>query len=141
MLHIETGASALAEPCPCCGRERRASFGFAHEGEDTVAFYHAALEPKEHEDRSVVLVVSLGDWGHEVDPSTRCAAVICAKLVDGEIELSFLEASESPLQDNATLGNILAREEAIASTSRDRFVEVAGAALLEDPDINDHFAH
>ena len=85
MLHVEPGAIVHAEPCPCCGKERRASFGFVHDDGDTVAFYYAALEPRQHRERSVTAAVSLGDWGHEVDPSTRCAAVIRAKSANGEV--------------------------------------------------------
>lgn len=140
MLHVEPGAIVHAESCPCCGKERRATFGFVHENGETVAFYYAALDPREHGKRSVVAAVSLGDWGHEVDPTTRRAAVIRATLAKGEIELCFLEPSESPVKGRATLGVLLSRSDAIASVACDRFVEIAGAVLLEDPDVNEYIA-
>lgn len=140
MLHVETGATVQADPCPCCGKERRASFGFVHDDEDTVAFYYAALAPEGHRERSVTVAVSLGDWGHEVDPSTRHAAVLRALSVRGEIEIAFLESAESPVRDRAALGPILSRDEAVRSVTRDRFVEIAGALLLEDAEVNDYIA-
>lgn len=140
MLNVEPGATVNVEPCRCCGKERRASFGFIHDDGETVAFYYAALEPRQHDERSIVAAVSLGDWGHEVDPSTRYAAVIRAKLVEGEIELTFLEPADSPVKDRAMLGNIMSKADAIASATRDRFIEIAGAVLLEDPDVNEHIA-
>jgi len=140
MLHVETGATVNADPCPCCGKERRASFGFVHDEGETVAFYYAALSPLSHRDRSVTLAVSLGDWGHEVDPSTRHAAVLRARSVRGEIEIAFLEASESPVKDRAQLGAILSRADVVRSVTCDRFVEIAGAVLLEDAEVNDYIA-
>ena len=140
MLHVEPGATVHAEPCACCGMERRASFGFVHDEGDTVAFYYAALSPRAHRERSVVVAVSLGDWGHEVDPSTRHAAVIRAKTLDGEIELAFLEPHDSPVKDRAALGAILSRADVAQSVACDRFVEIAGAVLLEDPEVNDYIA-
>lgn len=140
MLNVEPGATVHVEPCRCCGKDRRASFGFVHDDGETVAFYYAALEPRPHGERSIVAAVSLGDWGHEVDPSTRCAAVIRAKLVKGEIELSFLEPADSPVKDRAMLGNIMSKADAIASVTCDRFIEIVGAVLLEDPDVNEHIA-
>jgi hypothetical protein len=140
MLHVEPGATVHAEACPCCGKERRASFGFVHDDGDTVAFYYAALEPRQHRVRSIVAAVSLGDWGHEVDTATRCAAVIRARQVKGEIEICFLEPSELPVKDRAMLGRLMSRAEAIASVTRDRFLEITGAVLLDDPDVNEHIS-
>lgn len=140
MLHVEPGAIVGAEPCPCCGSERRASFGFVHDDGETVAFYYAALVPKEHRERCVVAAVSLGDWGHEVDPATRCAAVIRAKSQGGEIEITFLEPADSPVKDRAMLGNLMSRAEALASVTCARFIEIAGAVLLEDPEVNEYIA-
>lgn len=140
MLHVETGATVNADPCSCCGKERRASFGFVHDEADTVAFYYAALAPLAHRERSVTLAVSLGDWGHEVDPTTRHAAVLRARSVKGEIEIAFLEPSESPVRDRAPLGRILTRADALRSVTCDRFVEIAGAVLLDDADVNDYIA-
>ncbi|MFA6955671.1 MAG: hypothetical protein WC538_07355 [Thermoanaerobaculia bacterium] len=140
MLHVETGATVNAELCPCCGKERRASFGFVHDDADTVAFYYAALAPPSHGERSVTLAVSLGDWGHEVDHATRHAAVLRAKPLRGEIEIAFLDASESPVKDRAPLGAILSRAEVVGSITCDRFVEIAGAVLLEDAEVNDYIA-
>lgn len=138
MLHVETGATVHAEPCPCCGKERRASFGFVHDGDDTVAFYYAALAPQSHRERSVTLAISLGDWGHEVDPATRHAAVLRARSVRGEIEIAFLEPSDSPVRDRAPLGPILARAAVVTSVTCDRFVEIAGAVLVDDPEVNEY---
>jgi hypothetical protein len=140
MLHVQAGATVNADPCPCCGRERRASFGFVHDEGETVAFYYAALDPLSHRERRVTVAVSLGDWGHEVDPATRHAAVLRAKSVRGEIEIAFLEASESPVKDRAALGAILSRAEASGGVTCDRFVEIAGAVLLEDAEVNDYIA-
>jgi hypothetical protein len=140
MLHVETGATVNADPCACCGRERRASFGFVHDGDDTVAFYYAALAPLTHKERSVTLAVSLGDWGHEVEPTTRHAAVLRARCVRGEIEIAFLEPGESPVKDRAALGTVLSRTDALKSVTCDRFVEIAGAVLLEDADVNEYVA-
>lgn len=140
MFQVETGATVYAEPCPCCGKERRASFGFVHENGDTVAFYYAALAPLSHSEKSVILAVSLGDWGHEVDPSTRLAAVMRARAVEGEIEIAFLEPSESPVKDRAQLGPILSRSDVVKNVACARFVGIAGAVLLDDADVNEYVA-
>jgi len=66
--------------------------------------------------------------------------VVRGRAIDGEIELGFLEPCDSPVRDRAALGGILSRVEVAASVSCDRFVEIAGAVLLEDPAVNEYIA-
>jgi len=115
----------------------RSAFGFVHDDSESVAFYYAWLDP--HRDRRVVsLAISLGDWSHAGDVSTRCAAALRFESSQGEVTASFLDPDDSPFGDRGMLGPFLSASEAHESHLRDRLLEAAEVIVLEDPEVNVH---
>ena len=137
MLHVEPGEVVIGPECPCCGRAGRSAFGFVHRGSESIAFYYAWLDPH-HERRRVSLAISLGDWSHGGDASTRRAAALRFEASRGEVTGAFVDHAESPFADRDLLGPFLQVGEAIASPLRPAFLDAAEAIVLEDPEVNVH---
>jgi len=135
MLHVEPGEVVSGPACPCCDRPGRSAFGFVHRAEEPIAFYYAWLNP--HRDRrSVSLAISLGEWSHSGEASSRRAVALGFESENGEISGRFLERESSPFRDRDILGRFLSVTEAVESTLRSLFLEVAEAIVLEDPEVN-----
>jgi hypothetical protein len=137
MFHVEPGEVVSGPSCPCCSRTGRSAFGFVQRGTDSVAFYYAWLDP--HEDtRAVSLAISLGDWSQAGDPGERKAAAIRFTGGGGEVEGSFVDPVQSPFHDRDVLGPFLSESEVRSGPLLARFLEVAEAIVLDDPEVNSH---
>jgi hypothetical protein len=137
MLRVEVGEVVSGPECRCCAKPGRSAFGFVHRGSETVAFYYAWLEP--HRDRRAAsLAISLGDWTHAGDVSTRRAAALRFEASKGEITGSFVDPKDTPFADRDLLGPFIMVSEMGESPLRSSFLEVAEAIVLEDPEVNVH---
>lgn len=139
MLHVEAGEVVTGPPCRCCAKAGRSAFGFVHRGSESIAFYYAWLDPH-RERRSVSLAISLGDWAHAGDVSSRRAAALRFDSRDGEITGTFVEPVDSPFGDREVLGQFLSSSEAAEGMLRGAFLEAAEAIVLRDPEVNSHLA-
>jgi hypothetical protein len=139
MFHVEPGEVVSGPACPCCAKAGRSSFGFVHRDGEPIAFYHAWIEP--HRNRRVALMaISIGDWSHSGEGSSRRAAALRFESADGEMSAELVDLPAALFGGREALGRILSATDARDDLLLDEILAVAEAVALEDPEVNSHLA-
>ncbi|MBW8360827.1 MAG: hypothetical protein K0M56_01425 [Kaistella sp.] len=110
MLKIEFEEPHI-ETCDCCGKGIVKLTRFVYEDDDAFAIYYAKFT-KEHEDKVVTGIISIGDWGNDEEPKTRTAFPFRIWTNDENYQVGLMDKEESSWQQDL-LGNILDRSEAL----------------------------
>ncbi|MBK6688195.1 MAG: hypothetical protein IPG45_27215 [Deltaproteobacteria bacterium] len=105
----------FAEPacsrCACCGGLSVRLTRFVLRSQEAFAVYYASYA-NNHPDAELSLLVSLGDWGDESDPSQRVAFYCRVRSTDEAYEVMLDDAADSEWADAEIMGRKLSRQEA-----------------------------
>ena len=137
MLEIE-----LEEPkydtCPCCDRELTTLTRFVHKDGNAHAIYYAQFT-QDHNQKEVICLIGLGEWGDEVDPSERTAFPVCIWDNEGSWAVSVTNRDESPFANVEFIGEILDRDEALQHPLIKEVFHITDHIVAEDDVILDYF--
>ena len=106
----------MSEPnlsrCDCCGGLTVRLTRFVCRDGDAFAVYYA-MYSNNHPDSEIAMLVSLGPWGEDGDPSER-AAFYCRVRPEGDsYEVMLGDAARSTWADADVMGVMLSREQAL----------------------------
>lgn len=125
----------LSEPsasrCDCCGGLTVRLTRFVYRDGDAFAIYHAAYS-NTHPDNELAMLVSLGDWGEDSDPSQRAAFYCRVRPTEDSYEVMLGDAAQSAWRDAEIIGEKLSREEALRHPWKATAFEVLDEAFLHD---------
>lgn len=132
MLEIE-----FEEPnvsiCDCCGNVITNLTRFVHQDDNAFAIYYANFT-KGHEEKSVLGLISLGEWGTDEVPECRTSFLFRLEIENGNYNVSILNGSESPWQ-NKILGKLLQREDALEHPWKSDVFHITDHIVNEDEEI------
>src|SRR4051812_41589575 len=112
MLTIEFEPPNQTGPCECCGGRTTKLTRVVHSDGGAFAIYYARFFDS-HDDRAVLITVSIGEWGEGSTPDQRCAFALRIWPGVENHNVTVLDAVHSPWQDVEILGRTLDRAEAL----------------------------
>lgn len=101
-----------ASRCDCCDGLTVRLTRFVHRNGDAFAIYYAAYS-NNHPDDELAMLVSLGEWGEDSDPSQRTAFYCRVRPTTDSYEVMLGDAAQSAWGDASIIGKKLSREEAL----------------------------
>jgi hypothetical protein len=99
--------------CDCCDGVTVSLTRFVLDEDGPFAVYYARFG-RNHPDRVVSTLISVGDWADNAGPWDRVAISVRIWVNGDQYAVAVTDASESPWQDSTIMGRILNREEALA---------------------------
>lgn len=109
---IESSKPSLSS-CDCCGGTTVRLTRFVYRDEDAFAVYYAAYS-NNHPGDGVAMLISLGEWGGDSEPSQRCAFYCRVRPTDDAYEVMLGDAGASPWAATEIVGRKLSRDEALS---------------------------
>ena len=85
-----------------------------------------------HSDRIVKMVISLGEWGEDSDPSQRKAFALDLRVTDERYEVMVTDAADCAWQKPGILGRICDREEALRDPLIREVFHITDHVVIED---------
>jgi hypothetical protein len=137
MLRIEFEELNI-ETCECCGKEIVKLTRFVYKGEDAFAIYYAKFT-REHEDKVVTGIISIGDWGSDDEPKTRTAFPFKIWTNNEVYQVGLMDKDESPWQQKL-LGNILDRDEALNHPWIKEVFHITNHIVVEDKEVVEYLS-
>ncbi|RXM51598.1 MULTISPECIES: hypothetical protein [unclassified Chryseobacterium] len=132
MLEIE-----FEEPnigiCDCCGGIITKLIRYVYADNIAYAVYYASFT-KGHGEKSVLGLISLGEWGTGDIPDCRTSFLFRLGVENGQYNVSILDGNESPWQ-HKMLGKILQREEALQHPWKEDVFHITDHIVNEDQEI------
>jgi hypothetical protein len=107
---------------------------------DAHAVYYADFSP-DHRDRSVRLILSLGDWGGWSGgkvPKKRVAFALRMRASQAEYQTTVIDARETPWHDVQILGRMLDRETALTHAWIQEVFRIADRIVEADTDVKSY---
>ncbi len=120
--------------CECCGGLSVRLTRFVHRDRAAFAVY-LAIYSNDHPDNEIAMVVSIGEWGEDSNPSTRVAFYCCVRPTEKSYEVMLRDMADSPWSTSSTLGERLSREAALRHPWKAAAFEVLDAGFAEDPSL------
>ena len=99
--------------CDCCGGASTKLTRFVNRDGDAYAAYKAVFATN-HPDRSVQVLIGMGEWGDDASPGQRVAFALDLRVQDGGYAVMVVNRASSAWRNTTFLGRILDREEALA---------------------------
>jgi len=128
----------LSEPqaskCSCCDGLVVRMTRFVSRHQDAFAVYYAKYSNL-HPANQVSLLISLGEWGEDSDPSQRVAFHCLVRITDTAYEVALEDASDPLWKDAAFVGRHLSREAALRHRWKATVFEVLDEAFARDPSL------
>lgn len=125
----------MSEPstshCDCCGGLSVRLTRFVYRNGDAFAIYYAAYS-NNHPGNELAMLVSLGEWGEDSDPSQRTAFYCRVRPTDDSYEVMLGDADQSAWSDVAIIGEKLSRERARQHPWTKTAFEVLDEAFVQD---------
>jgi hypothetical protein len=137
MLTIEFEPPHESEPCECCGGRTTALTRFVHSDGDAYAVYYARFSSN-HEDRFVLVTVSIGEWGEGSTADQRCAFALRIWTGTENHNVTVLDAVNSPWRNIKLIGRTLDREEALSHPRLQDVFHITDHMILEDAPLRDY---
>lgn len=135
-LTVELGEAAVPHPCRCCGETTYMVYGLVyHEGSAHAVYFAGWSEG--HRDEGLRLAVSIGDWGDGSTPDDRIAVGLSARLVRPQVRFDVVAPGDSPWGSYDLIGTMLPADEARGHPYLEAYLEVAKAAVQDDPRVRD----
>jgi hypothetical protein len=116
--------------CECCGARRVRLTRFVTRNGSAFAVYYASYS-NDHPEQELAMLISLGDWSDEADPSRR-SAFLCRVRATDPYEVMLGDASTSLWSNVSVMGRLLTREEARAHSDKATAFAVLDEAMLRD---------
>jgi hypothetical protein len=98
-----------SEVCQCCGNESVRLTRFVYKNADAHAVYYCQIT-KEHEEKVVSGIISLGDWSEGSYPINRVAFPFRIWVSEENYQIGLLDKKDSHWSHIEFLGNILDRD-------------------------------
>jgi hypothetical protein len=116
--------------CQCCGALTVRLTRFVTRDGSAFAVYYASYS-NNHPEQELAMLISLGDWSDESDPSRR-SAFLCRVRATEPYEVMLGDASTSVWRDVTVMGRLLTRDEARAHPDKATAFEVLDEAIVQD---------
>ena len=120
-----------ASRCDCCGGLSVRLTRFVYRGGDAFAIYYAAYS-NNHPNNELAMLVSLGEWGEDSEPSQRTAFYCRVRPTEDSYEAMLGDAAQSAWGDVDLIGEKLSREDARRHPWKSTAFEVLDEAFLKD---------
>jgi hypothetical protein len=117
--------------CDCCGGTTTHLTRFVYRDGDAYAVYRAAFADN-HPDRSVSMVVSLGEWEDDSEAARRIAISLDVRSGAENYQVMVVDGSESSFASTPLLGRCLSRSEALAHPWLQEVFHITDHVLEED---------
>jgi len=125
----------MSEPsvsnCDCCGGLSVRLTRFVYRDGDAFAIYYAAYS-NNHPDNELAMLVSLGEWGEDSEPSQRTAFYCRVRPTEESYEVMLGDAGQSAWGDVDLVGEKLSREEARQHSWKGTAFELLDEAFVQD---------
>lgn len=120
-----------AQICDCCGGLTVRLTRFVHRDGDAFAIYYAAYS-NNHPQHELAMLVSLGEWGEDSDPTQRTAFYCRVRPTADSYEVMLGDAGQSAWGDVDLVGTKLTREQALQHPWKHTAFELLDEAFLKD---------
>lgn len=117
--------------CDCCDGLTVRLTRFVYRDGDAFAVYYATYSSN-HSDNELAMLVSLGEWGEDSEPSQRDAFYCRVRPTGDSYEVMLGNAAESGWSEVELVGKKLSRAEALAHPSKATVFEIVDEAFLHD---------
>jgi hypothetical protein len=124
---------AITETCGHCGREYQVTRGSVYREGEPFALFIAGMHGCRGE-RVVALTIALSQG----PKATPLALTLQILPTETEYQMRIVEPSLSPWRDQAYLGRMLSRPEALAGQLKPTFFEIADAVIAMNPELNSY---
>lgn len=121
------------ETCECCGNTTVKLTRFVYANDEAFAIYYIRFT-KEHDDKNVLGIISLGEWGIDEIPESRTSFLFRLWFTNENYNVSIIDGKESPWQSEI-LGKILSREEALQHPWIDNVFHITDHIVDEDSEV------
>ena len=122
--------------CECCGGTTTRLTRFVYRDNDAYAIYYAMFSDN-HPNRIVKLVISLGEWGENAEPSQRKAFSLDLRTSQDNYEVAVTNAADCPWRGKQVLGRVLDREEALNDPLIEEVFHLSDHIVIEDLPLKD----
>jgi hypothetical protein len=123
--------------CECCGGVTVTLTRFVHDDDETVGAYYARFG-RNHSERVVQALVSIGPWGEGTGPWDRVAFPLRLWVANDQYQVGVTDTSESPWKDVDIFGRILDREEALRDERLKEVFHITDHMVVEDRPLHDY---
>ena len=124
--------------CECCGNTTVRLTRFVYRDGDAHAVYYAQFT-KQHEDRRVSGLISLGPWGEGASASERVAFPFQIWTEKDNFQVGLVNAENSPWSQVTIMGRILSRDEALEHEWIAEVFHITDHMVVDDRQITDYF--
>ena len=138
-IQIEPDGSNDAGPCSCCGDMSRVVWGYAHDGEATVAAYFVHWTPGAVESHGANFDLVLGRWGADSDARHRFLVALEFRVTEDGPSFMVIDSAGRDSDNPELVGRALSREQVIGTPTADLAFAVVDAIWLQDQRIADVF--
>lgn len=121
------------EVCECCGNTTVKLTRFVYENDEAFAIYYIHFT-KKHNDKHVLGLISLGEWGTDEIPKCRVSFLFRLWFNNDNFNVSIIDGEESPWQSEI-LGKILSREEALQHPWVTDVFHITDHIVIEDSEV------
>jgi hypothetical protein len=136
MIHLDL-EPPTEHRCDCCGGVTVSLTRFVQGEEETLGAYYARFG-RDHPDRVVEALVSIGPWGEGTGPWDRVAFPLRVWVDGDQYQVGLVDAAESPWGDVQIFGRILDRAEALEDVRVKEVFHIADHMVVEDPPLHDY---
>lgn len=136
MIKIEFEEPSFKK-CECCDKETINLTRFVYQDDDAFAIYYLQFT-KEHSEKIVTGIISIGDWGTDEEPKNRFAFPFKIWLSESDYQIGLIDKEESPWQHDL-LGNILDRNTALEHPSIKDVFHITDHIVVDDNIIVEYF--
>ncbi|MBF6640286.1 hypothetical protein IVB69_02925 [Flavobacterium sp. J49] len=125
------------ETCECCGKETIKLTRFVYKDDDAFAIYYLKFT-KEHEEKIVTGIISIGDWHTDEEPKKRFSFPFRIWTDSDNFNVGLIDKEESPWKQSL-LGNILDRKDALKHPWLSEVFHITDHIVDEDKEVVEYF--
>jgi hypothetical protein len=137
MIEIEFKEPHVSK-CNCCGHETITLTRFVHKDGEAHAIYYAKFT-KEHPDKFVSGIISIGEWGDKALPKDRVAFPFRIWTYENNFQVGLVDSNESPWSNETFLGPILDRKDGLNHPWVKEIFHITDHIVMEDNVIIEYF--
>lgn len=132
VFKLEVGENAKTSRCDCCGAESATGHGFIYRDEIAYAVYFAGWSYG-HRQNGVSMAIAVGRWDDSSTVHDRVCFGVEAQEGEKQILFRIIDPDESPWPQTELLGDMISRDEARISASRDDAISIAEQIVRNHP--------
>jgi len=118
-------------PCECCGNMTQRVWGYANQGEATIAAYFVEWTPG-HTEHAANFDLILGKWGPGSTSQDRKAVALAFRRLQDGPSFMVINASDRPIATSSLIGEALSREQVVGNPIARTVFAVCDAIFLKD---------